>query len=72
MMRIVALALGSLVLPGCTMGSTSLVKQLANDPATVYVHLSTPWGPQRFFRANPAGGTVKMSPDGSVTIEAVK
>lgn len=56
---------------GC-ISAGKLARELAKDPATVSLRLSTPWGALDFVRLNPGTNTpaYTVARDGTVTVKA--
>lgn len=56
---------------GCsTVGMAKLIRELKDDPATVSVSITHPYGNVRFVRTNPmTNQTVTVTPDGNVTVK---
>lgn len=59
----------ALFLCGCVSNqTTSLVRALSKDPATVSATIVTPWGTARLVRVGGQTNNVSVTPDGSVSI----
>jgi hypothetical protein len=66
---IIASSVGALLWTGCTGPAAKVAESLSHDGATVQVKLQTIYGSMSVFRSNPTNNTVKVMPDGTITVE---
>ena len=64
--QLAIIALSALAFTGCT-SMSSIVRELAKDPAAVHVAIMTPYGSLVYDRANPGTNEISVGSNGIST-----